>query len=108
MRGRMAWQGPFMHRDARPRDARHEWHWGIALYIRAVVAVLLDHAEDAHRRRMTCHAGRHMALDDANPVAIERHMLVGDRNDDLQRTFRYLADVVPRLCFFEFAEPVPA
>jgi hypothetical protein len=34
-------------------------------------------------------------------------MLVGDRNDDLQRPFRYLADVVAGLWLFEFAGPLP-
>ena len=90
--GRIARQHAFVQRHPGPGDALHEWHRRIAVQIGAVVAVLLDDAEDAHRSRMSGHAGRDRPLRDPHAVAEKRHPLVIDRDDDLQRTLRHFAE----------------
>ena len=41
---------------------------------------------------MAGHAGGDLPLRHAHAIAKERHFLVADRNDDLQWTFRHLAE----------------
>ena len=58
MRGRIARQDARMHGHARPRDALHEGHRRATVDVRAVVPVLLDHAEDTGRGRKARHSRR--------------------------------------------------
>ena len=83
VRGRITRQHAFVQRDPRPGDALHVRHRRIAVEIGVVIAVLLDDAEDARRRRMAGHAGGDRPLRHAHAIAKERHFLVADRNDDL-------------------------
>src|SRR5262249_15000494 len=75
----------------RPGDALHVRHRRIAVEIGVVIAVLLDDAEDARWRRTAGHAGGDRPLRHAHAIAKEHHLLIADRNDDLQWTFRHLA-----------------
>ena len=97
MRGRIARQRAFMQRDARPGDAFHEGHGRIAIEIGMVEAVLLDDAEHARRGRAARHAGRNRALGDPSPIAVERDVLIGDRDHDLERALRRGGQVFCRL-----------
>ncbi len=66
MRRRIARQHAGVHRDTRPGDPLHERHRRAAIDVGVVKLVLLDDAENAHRRRMALHAGRHRAFRDRN------------------------------------------
>ena len=90
MRCRMAGKHAFVQGHTRPGDALHERHRSAAVDVRVMVAVFFDDAENARRRRMTGHAGRDRPLCHTRPVAIERHLLRVDVDDELQRALRQL------------------
>ena len=90
MGGRMARHHALVHGDTRPGDALHERHRRAAVDVRMVVAVLLDHAEDAHRRGVPGHARRHRPRHDGRSVVIDGDVLAADRDHDDQRTCRRL------------------
>src|SRR5262249_18953709 len=102
----MSRQGSFVQRDAGPSDALHIGHRRIAVEVGAVIAVFLDHAEDARGCCIAAHARRHWTLCDANAVVVKRDTLTPDRNDDLQRPLRRSAEVLPQ-CFVDLGGPVP-
>ena len=90
VRGRIAGQPAFMHRDARPGDPLHIGHRRGAVEVRAVMQVLLDHAEHALRRRVAGHAGRDRRLRERLTIGVQRQPLLLDRDDDVQRAGRQL------------------
>src|SRR6516225_5355018 len=85
-------QNALVKGHARPSDALHVRHRRAAIEVGMVIAVLLDHAEHTHRRRMTGHARRNRALRDAHSVTVERDFLRADIDGNLQRAFRHLAE----------------
>src|SRR6516225_6626748 len=97
VRCRVAGQDALMKGHTRPGDALHVRHRRAAVEVGMVIAVLLNHAEHTHRRRMTGHAGRNRALRDAHSVAVERDFLRADVDGNLQRAFRHLAEAGIRL-----------
>src|SRR4029453_10162647 len=109
MRGRIARQHAFVQRHPGPGDALHVWHRRIAVEVGPVVAVLLDDAEDARRRRTAGHAGGDRPPRPAAAIAKERDFLAADGNDDLQRTLRHLAKIriLLRLGLFLSRGPTP-
>src|SRR2546430_4040290 len=92
VRGRMSGQLAFVKRYSRPGDALHVGHWRAAVDVGMTIPVLLDHAEDTHRRAMASHAGRDRPLRDPHAVAEQGHFLRVDRHHELQRTLRYFAE----------------
>src|SRR5690242_875142 len=78
--------------DAGPGDPLHEGHRRAAVEIGFVVALLVDDAEHAHRRRMPRYSGRDRRVNDMRSVAVEVELLLVDRNDDLQRPRRNIAE----------------
>ena len=85
MGSRVARHHALVHGDTRPGDALHVRHRRAAVDVRMMVAVLLDHAEDAHRRGVPRHAGRDRTRHDRRSVIIDGDVLAADRNHDDQR-----------------------
>src|SRR5215475_1558663 len=50
VRSWMSGQHAFMQCHPRPGDALHVGHWRAAVDVGMIISVLLDHAEDTHRR----------------------------------------------------------
>ena len=90
VRGRIARQHARVQRDAGPGDALHEGHRRAAVDVRAVVAVLLDHAEDPGRGREARHSRRDAALGLKAAGAMHRDALLRDRDNDKMRQRRGL------------------
>ena len=88
VRGRIAGQHALVHGHARPGDALHERHRRTAVDVGAVVAVLLDHAEHADRRREARAPARHRALRVEAAAAVGGDALLGDRDDDEMHRLR--------------------
>ena len=70
----------------------HIGHRCAAVDVGAVVQALLNHAEDAERRRMIGDAGGDQRIGHVHPVAVEMQFLLIDGNDDLQRPFRNMPE----------------
>jgi len=92
VRGRMAEILTLMQGDAGQGNPLHEGHRRAAVEIGFVVALLVDDAEHAHRRRMPRYSGRDRRVSDMRSVAVEVELLLADRNDDLQRPGRNIAE----------------
>ena len=88
MRRRIARQHAGMHRDARPGDPLHERHRRAAIDVGMVQLVLLNDAEDAHRRRMALHARGDRRFREKSVGVVDLQVLPLDRDRDDQRALR--------------------
>ena len=88
VRGRIARQLSGVQRDPGPRQPVHVGHWRVVVGRGAVVLVLLQNLEDAGRRPVAELAGRAGRGGDPHAVAVDVHELVGQRDDDEDRTAR--------------------
>ena len=86
MRGRMPRHHAEMHRDSRPGDPLHERHRRAGINIGSMESFAADDAENAFGRRMSRDPCRDRRTDDEATVIVNRHMLIGDRGDEEQRS----------------------
>ena len=85
MRGRIARNDAGVHGDARPGDALHQRHGRAGVDVRVVPAFLADDAEHARRRAVPGLAGRYARARDAAGGVVDGDVLVGQRDDDIDR-----------------------
>src|SRR6476469_5711090 len=71
--------------DPRPGNALHIGHGSAAIDIGTVPTLLFEYVENANRCRMTLGPGGYRRARNQRAILIQRHPLVGDRDDDLQR-----------------------
>lgn len=74
-----------MQRDPGPRNALHIGHRSAAVDVRCVPSGLRNDCEDAGRCRMRWHSGGNRRPRDETILAIDRNLLAGDSNNDLER-----------------------
>ena len=88
VRRRITRQDAGMHRDTGPGDALHKRHRSAAIDVGMMHLVLLDDAEDTHRRRVRLGAGRNRAFSEEAVGVVDPHPLLFDRDRNDQRANR--------------------
>src|SRR5215471_5111151 len=84
----MPGQNTGMQGYPRPCNALHVRHGSSAVDVGAMPSLFGNDAENAERGRVAGDTGRHRRMRDQGAVVIEPHRLIGDRNDNQERTFR--------------------
>src|SRR4051794_1098091 len=75
-----------VERDAILVDALHPRHWRIVVFLRTVEWPLVEHGEDAGRRRLAIAAGRSLRDRHQSVAAIEIRDLIGETDDHSLRS----------------------
>src|SRR5216683_2671583 len=105
MRCRITGEHPRMDGDARPRDPLHVRHRRAAIDVGVVQLLLLDDAENAHRRWMTGHAAGNRGFREKPGRVVNLQPLVLDRDRDDQRSLRLGCLLQRRLDLFSLTTP---
>src|SRR6516164_7500745 len=96
MRRRITRQNARMHGDTGPGDALHVGHRRATVDVRMMEFVLLDDAENAHRRRMAGHTGGNWCCGKEAVGVVDLDLLPADRHRDDEWSLRIGAALLRR------------
>src|SRR5690348_693888 len=99
MRGGMARQDASMHGNAGPSDPLHVGHGRAAIDVGMMKPMLLNYAENAHRRWVARHARGNRCFRKQPVSVVNPDLLLSDRNRDDQRPLRFSALLLGNLGF---------
>src|SRR5437764_5034056 len=103
MAGRVTGQIARVHRNASPSQPLHVWHRRVIVFLRVMLLLFLEDAEDTTGRGVSFRARAHGGATNKNAVAINVHRLLWDAHKHHERTARRELRFPPILARLEWA-----
>src|SRR5204862_4871283 len=103
MAGRVTWQVARTDCNSSPGQPLHVWHRRVVVFLRIMLLLFLEDAEDAARRGVAFRASAHSWTADEDAVPINVHGLLWDAHKHHERTARRELRFPPILARLEWA-----